>query len=91
MNNADDVIFALTFGFGGLVLSTILIMLVVRTWAGNHRARAEIARDDAFRKLAESYVGLLQKSTAANEASATELRELRAKVDGMERLLREVE
>lgn len=81
---------ATTTIFCVMALLTILVVVVIRTMAANNRARAEIARDDAFRKLAESYDSLLQRSTVAGQNTAAELVELRTRVDSMERLMREV-
>lgn len=84
------VIFGVTFGFGFLVLMTILIVVGVRTWASNKQAAAALARDDAFRKLAESYDSLLQRTAVAQQATAADLAELRGSVTQMEKLMREV-
>lgn len=82
---------AVTFGFGFLVLATTLLVVIIKTWAANARAKAEIARDDAFRKLAESYDSLLQRTAVSQRSTSEELVQIRAKVEAMEHLMRTVE
>lgn len=66
-------VLAATTIFCVMALLTILIVVVIRTMAANNRARVEIARDDAFRKLAESYDSLLQRSTVAARVGQPQL------------------
>lgn len=86
-----EVILAVTFGFGVLVLGTILIVVVIRTLAANTQAKAAAARDDAFRMLAESYDALLQRTTVAQQANTEQLAQIRTRVESMEHLMRTVE
>ena len=72
-------------------LITVLIVVLVWQAFATWRARASVAREEAYQKLAE-------RSTAAQERTAEEqqkisegLVELRTRVNNIEKLLREVE
>jgi hypothetical protein len=86
-----EVTIAVTFGFGVLALGTIVLIVVIRTLASFSQARAAAARDDAFRKLAESYDSMLQRVTVAQQSTAQDMAEVRRKVEAMENLMRSVE
>ena len=87
----EDVI----FGIGGmafvlviLALITIIAVVAISQVLKNTRAKTismtEIARDEAYRKLAEEAVSIQQKM-------AEELADLRVRIASMEKMLREVE
>jgi len=87
----EDVI----FGIGGmafvlviLALITIIAVVVISQVLKNTRAKTismtEIARDEAYRKLAEEAVSIQQKM-------AEDLADLRVRIASMEKMLREVE
>ena len=87
----EDVI----FGIGGmafvlviLALITIIAVVAISQVLKNTRAKTismtEIARDEAYRKLAEEAVSIQQKM-------AEDLADLRVRIASMEKMLREVE
>ena len=67
-----------------------VILLVV--WQGfvTWRARASIARDDAYRKLAEQFSVAQQRTAEEQQKISDDLGDLRARVAAIEKLLREV-
>lgn len=72
------------FVLGILTLITIVIGLALKIYQSRITTAAEIARDHAYRKLAEEAV-------AAQQKTAKDLSELRARVTEIEKMLREVE
>jgi predicted transcriptional regulator len=77
-------------GFVLAVLAMFTVVAVVVIWQGLKTARAktqstaEIARDEAYRKLAEEAVSVQRKM-------ADDLSDLRARIISMEKMLREVD
>ncbi len=86
-----DFWYGLIFGMGVLVLGTIIVVVVLMQMG--HYARARTARKDEERLVA--LVDRYERSVAATaryqEAAAGDLAEVRSRLDGIERLLREVE
>lgn len=82
--------YGLIFGVGFFVLGTV-ILVVILTQVGTF-ARARIARRDqaADQELLKRYEELAATSGQAQQATATDLAELRDRLDSIERLLREV-
>lgn len=77
---------ALTFG-----IAAIVIWQVFKTRQATIESRATIAREEAYRKLAEESTSI-QNRTAAELSHLTEgIADLRVRVTNIERLLREVE
>ncbi|KAF1084802.1 hypothetical protein SPSYN_01972 [Sporotomaculum syntrophicum] len=83
------------FGIGGMgfvlailamitIVAVVVISQVLKTSRAKTVSMAEIARDEAYRKLAEEGVALQRKIAA-------DLAELRSRVESMENMLREVE
>jgi len=83
------------FGIGGmgfvlviLLLITIVAVVVISQLLKTTRAKtvsmAEIARDEAYRKLAEEAVALQRKI-------AGDLSDLRTRITSMEKMLREID
>jgi len=76
--------FGMVFTLGILALATIIIVVSIWQFAANERAKASIAREEAYRKLAEE--------TAKTQTEIAEaLKEIRPKITEIEKLLREVE
>ena len=74
----------MNFVLGLLALATIIIVVSIWQFAANERAKASIAREEAYRKLAEEAV---KTQTEIAEA----LKEIRPQLAAIEKLLREVE
>ncbi|MGI6492033.1 MAG: hypothetical protein GX949_03295 [Peptococcaceae bacterium] len=85
----------IVFGIGGmgfvlviLTLITIIAVVVISQYLKNVRVKimsaAEIARDEAYRKLAEENVAVQKKIQE-------DLADLRVRVASMEKMLREIE
>ncbi|MBE0467496.1 MAG: hypothetical protein IBX71_09795 [Candidatus Desulforudis sp.] len=72
------------FVLGILTLGTILVGLGLKTWRYRVSSQSEIARDEAYRKLAEEAV-------SAQKRIAEDLSDLRARVASMEKMLQDVE
>lgn len=89
--NWPTVVIALGFGMGVLVLTTILIVVVVREIGRSKRARAEIAREAEYKLLAERYDTFTSSTAAAQERYATDVAEVRRRLTEVEALLRTVE
>ena len=78
--------------------STIIVFVVAivaiwqgfKTWQTRIMANAELARDDAYRTLAERAAAAQQATAEEQRKIAAELAELRARVGAIEQLLREV-
>ena len=73
-----------------LMLFLGVIPLVV--WQGfvTWRTRASLARDDAYRKLAEQFAAEQRKAAEEQQKISEDLGDLRARVAAIEKLLREV-
>jgi hypothetical protein len=74
----------MTFVLGLLTLATIIIVVFIWQFAANERAKASIAREEAYRKLVE-------ESLKTQTEIADALKEMRPKLAAVEKLLREVE
>lgn len=85
------VVMGLGFGMGFLVLITILIVVLVREIGASRRARALIAREEEYKKLAERYDTFASASAASQERHATDVAEVRRRLTEIETLLRSVE
>ena len=74
----------------GLILSLGLILLVV--WQGfeTWRARAFVAREEAYRKVAEQSAAAQQRTAEEQQKISEDLGDLRARVAAIEKLLRDV-
>ena len=65
----------------------VVVPQIFSTW----RARMSIAREEAYKKLAEEAVSLQRDIAGMLDKSSKELAQIRARTEEMERLLREVE
>lgn len=81
---------SLGMGMGALFLTLVAILVVVavwqgfRTWQINLQSKADVARDEANRQLAE-------EAAALQRGIAQDLSDLRDRVAAIEKILREVE
>jgi type VI protein secretion system component VasK len=66
------------------------VIVVVWQLAASWRARMSVAREEAYRKLAEEVVAAQRQTSQALEQTAAELVELRARTAEVERVLKEV-
>jgi hypothetical protein len=69
---------------GALALIAVVIVVVIQQGAITWRARVSAARDNEYRELAA-------RATAVQENLATELSQLRIRVESIEALLRTVD
>lgn len=87
--NSEDLT-GVIFGMGVLVLGTIILVVVLTQGVRYLNARADQASDNRFAELNERYEALVEKVAGGQEASATDLADIRTRVGEIERLLREV-
>jgi hypothetical protein len=65
-------------------------VVVVWQWFATRRARASVAREEAYRKLAEQAIAVQQRTAEEQQKISEDLGELRTRVSAIEKLLREV-
>jgi len=77
---------------GATAVAGFFGLLIVAVWqlAASWRARISVAREEAYRKMAEEVVAAQRQTTQALEQMATELAGLRARTTEVERMLKEV-
>ena len=75
---------------GGIAMVTIIAAIAIWQVLASWRARMSVAREDAYRKLAEEAVVAQRQASAGLERATSELTELRKHTAEMERLLKEV-
>jgi|Tabmets5t2r1_1033131.scaffolds.fasta_scaffold99815_1 hypothetical protein len=83
--------YGLVFGFGVLVLITVLVVVLLHqgsTFARARIARRELAQD---RELLDRYESLADRSAEQQKVTSTELTTIRERLDSIEAMLREVE
>lgn len=89
-------------GWGSVVLVTavaslFLILIIVssyqafKTQQTKTLAKAQIARDEAYRELAEQSSNAIKRTANEQERMAADLAELRNRIASIEKMLREVE
>jgi hypothetical protein len=76
-----------------LLFILITVIVVALLWQGfaTYRARAILAREEAYRKLAEQASTAEQKAAQEQQKIAIALDDLRLRVAAIEKILREVE
>lgn len=84
-------IYGFTFLVAGLILILMLAWQMFKTRQTRITSRAEIARDEAYRKLAEEAILAQQKMTENQGKMVKELSELRVRITSIEKVLHEVE
>lgn len=93
----EEVVFGLSgMGFILVILTLITILAVVvishafKTQQAKAISKAEIARDEAYRKLAEEAVKIQQQMTEEQQRMSKDLSEIKKRIDAIEKMLREV-
>jgi uncharacterized membrane protein len=81
---------ALTGAAAILLFAAIMVVLIVQVGA-TWRARMSVAREDAYRRLAEQATAAEQESARRLGQVETELTAVRTQTNELRRLLREVE
>ena len=83
------------YGFTFLVAGMILMLMLAWQWFKMRQIRitsmAEIARDEAYRKLTEEAILTQQKMNENQQKMIEELSELGIRITSIEKMLREVE
>jgi hypothetical protein len=74
-----------------LPLVTILIVFAMRYYANVEQARARLANDDAYRKLAESAAAAQSQIATSLAAMEANLSDVRTRVATVETMLKAVE
>lgn len=78
--------------FALVLFALITVLIVVVVWQGfaTWRARASVAREEAYRKLAEQSAAAQQRTAEEEQKISEDLGDLRARVATIEKLLRDV-
>jgi hypothetical protein len=77
-------VWGMWFVFGMTLLFAIVIVVVIWQLFVTRRAHAVLARDEAYRKLAE-------QTAESHQATAAGIEDLRQRIERIEKLLSEVE
>jgi hypothetical protein len=75
---------------GGIAMVTIIAAIAIWQVLASWRARMSVAREEAYRKLAEESNANQERVLAQQQTIATDLSGLREKVEGIEKMLRDV-
>ncbi len=77
---------------GAVAVVMFFSAVIVAFWqlGASWRARMSVAREDAYRRLAEDAIAAQRQVSEALERTATELAELRTRTAEVERVLKEV-
>lgn len=73
-----------------LTLITVIIVAVIKNFRTKAAVMAEIARDEAYRKLAEESALAQQKMTQDLQRISHDLSEMKASIQAVEKILSEV-
>lgn len=76
---------------GGITMITVIAAVLIWQVASTWRARMSVAREEAYKRLAQESSDAQHRATATLEAISRDLAELRERTAEMERLLKEVE
>lgn len=86
------------FGIGGMVFVLIILSLIVvvisqvlKFYRAKITSTVEIARDEAYRKLAEEAISVQQKIAEDQQRIIKNLSEMKERINAMDKMLREVE
>ena len=74
-----------------LPLATVLIVFGIRCFALSRQAKARLAIDDAYRRIAAQAAAAESQTAAALAAIQAALAEVQARLAGVEKILKEVE
>ena len=75
----------------GIVLVIAVVVVMIWQGAATVRARANVQREEAYRKLAEDSVAAQRRTSDQLERAVAELGELRLRTGELERLIKTVE
>jgi hypothetical protein len=83
------------FGLAGMAFTLILVVPLIwqgfKTWQVRIASRETIARDEAYRHLAQEAVSAQQTAIETQRQMAQDLSEVRERVIAIEKMLREVD
>ena len=77
-------------GAFALALATVVVVTVVIQLAATWRARALVAREEEFRKLADQAVSAEQANASSARLAVEQLTSIGTRLTAIEKLLREV-
>lgn len=77
-------VWGMWFAFGLMLLITVIIVVVIWQLFATRRAHAALARDEAYRKLAE-------EATQDQQKTAEDMADVRERLERIEQVLKEVE
>ncbi|BCH33727.1 hypothetical protein MesoLjLc_56570 [Mesorhizobium sp. L-8-10] len=86
----DHVQSGMIMGAAVLTLATIIIVTVIIQLSATWRARAQLAREDEYKKLAEQATAASTSAAAAGHRLADDISEIKTRIASIEKLLREV-
>lgn len=75
----------------GVLMVTAIIVIVIWQIAASWRARVSVERETAYRELAGQSATLQEQLLAEQQRVASELGDVKTRVENIERILREVE
>lgn len=75
----------------GLPLLTVLFVFAMRYGSAAFQARARLAKDNAYRAIAEKAVATQSESAAALSLIRTDLVEIKTRLAAVEKVLKEVQ
>jgi hypothetical protein len=75
----------------GIILVIAVVVVMVWQGAATLRARANVQREEAYRKLAEDSIAAQRRASDQLERAVSELGELRLRTGELERLIKTVE
>jgi hypothetical protein len=74
-----------------LPLGTILVVFGMRYFSAIQQAKARLANDDAYRRIAETAATAQTETAAALSSIGTALTDVRTRLAAVEKILKEVE
>jgi hypothetical protein len=74
-----------------LPLATILLVFAMRYFLAVQQAKARLANDDAYRKIAETAAAAQSATATALSSIETTLTDVRTRLAAVEKILKEVE
>jgi hypothetical protein len=80
-----------SIAIAGIVLVIAVVVMLIWQGSATIRARANIQREEAYRKLADDSVAAQRRTADQLERAVAELGELRSRTGELERLIKTVE
>lgn len=87
----SETVMAIVFGFGFLIIVTVLMVAGLRAFVEFRKAKLASGREDQLRDLASRFEQLAASAVSSQDRTTAELAELRARVASIEELLRSVD